>query len=387
MDEINEKLIKQFLLRVRQEGFTLEEKPPRSVASEVNIDIYRGATKIATFDDRQLGEWKLRVRTDDSTREDIKHDYYKLHDTFIYLRDLYMLYDAAEPLKGYVDSLGYRSIMEYNGCTLAVNARNIFGELEFGTFITGSRPTLFGGSTKTIRDNIYFDMDNYPAAKLSFVARSGILPKEQLITPENLQYLHGACCKTMDAEWHTPDDDTKAALGGIISSLEKVQDSFNEVNRRILPVPAQSVQFIEAKILDTGGLFSKLQIDRESLPKGLFAYDITFSRETMEPEKVWPKNTDSRFGTVITNKPLTIGEKGYTDFGCKDFSLNPKKKYTLQEFYSEISSRDKSKDKTPEAEKPSLLGRLDKKAEAIRQNAAQAAKKTPRNDRKKEIGE
>jgi hypothetical protein len=69
-------LVKQFLLRVRQEGYSITENPPRSVASEINMDIYRGTTKICTFDDRQLGErWNFQVRTDDSSREDIKQDF------------------------------------------------------------------------------------------------------------------------------------------------------------------------------------------------------------------------------------------------------------------------------------------------------------------------
>jgi hypothetical protein len=68
MNEVDRMLVKQFLLRVRQEGYSITENPPRSVASEINMDIYRGTTKICTFDDRQLGErWNFQVRTDDST--------------------------------------------------------------------------------------------------------------------------------------------------------------------------------------------------------------------------------------------------------------------------------------------------------------------------------
>ncbi len=107
MNDVEKMLVKQFLLRVRQDGYSLVEQPPRSMASEINTDIYRGKTLICTFDDRQLGErWNLRLTTDDSTREEISGDFYKLHDMFIYLRDLDMIYEAAEPLRGYDDSLG-----------------------------------------------------------------------------------------------------------------------------------------------------------------------------------------------------------------------------------------------------------------------------------------
>ncbi len=52
------------------------------------------------------------------------------------------------------------------------------------TFITGKSRY---GNGKTIVRNLFFDMDKYPLAKLDFVERSGLLPKEQLITPDQHQ--------------------------------------------------------------------------------------------------------------------------------------------------------------------------------------------------------
>ena len=159
MTDTEKMLAKQFLLRVRQEGYSIVENSPLPVASGMNIDIYRGKTKICTFDDRNLGEgWYLRVRTDDSTREEIKADYSKLFYTFINLRDLYMIYEAAEPLRGYDQSLGYRAIMQYNNCVLAVRGQSRLGELEFGTFIIGKKSRGYGDSN-TILHNTYFDIN------------------------------------------------------------------------------------------------------------------------------------------------------------------------------------------------------------------------------------
>jgi hypothetical protein len=179
MNDVEEMLTRQFLLRVRQEGYAMEEKPPQSVPG-INIDIYRGKTKICTFDDRQLGDkWRLRLRTYDSADKEIKYDYNKLFYMLINLRELYIIYDVAEPLRGYDQSLGYRAIMQYDNCTLAVRGVSRLGDLEFGTFITGVSRY---GNNKTILHNTFFDMENYQAAKLDFVTRSGLLPKEQLIT-------------------------------------------------------------------------------------------------------------------------------------------------------------------------------------------------------------
>jgi hypothetical protein len=329
MREVDTMLIKQFLLRVRQEGYSITENPPRSMASEINMDIYRGETKICTFDDRQLGEeWKLQVRTDDSAREDIKADYNKLFYMFINLRDLYVIYDTADPLKGYDQSLGYRAIMRHGHYTLAVKGGSRLGDLEFGTFLTDIN--RYG--SKIIRDNIYFDMDSYPLAKLDFVSRSGLLPKEQLITPENIKYLHGCCEKVMDREGRLFDEGTKAALRQTVNSLEKVRDIFRDVEHNTASISASIPLYIEASVLETKGIFTKHQIDRSTLPNGLYAYDIQYSRDAMTPEKVWPNVLGRRFGTVLTKKPLEIGENGYTELGDKGFSLNPEKSLTLREF-------------------------------------------------------
>lgn len=99
MNDIEKMLAKQFLLSVRQEGYAIVENFPQSGILGINIDIYRGKTKICTFDDRSLGDWCLLVSADDSTREDIKQDFHKLfyrHDGG-FLRIGYEYFrDAAE---------------------------------------------------------------------------------------------------------------------------------------------------------------------------------------------------------------------------------------------------------------------------------------------------
>jgi len=328
MNDVDKMLVKQFLLRVRQEGFSIVENPPRHLGG-INIDIYRGKTKICTFDDRQLGErWNLRVVTDDSTRPDIKQDYHNLFYTFIGLRDLYAVYEAAEPLRGYDHSLEYRAIMQHENYVLAVKGGSRHGELEFGTFRTGN--SSYG--RKTICDNIYFDMDAYPLAKLDFVARSGLLPKEQLVTPDNIKYLRGSCEVTVARDGGLYDEATREATRKVITDLHKAEDSFRDVERRISTVPAHDAHYVDAKILAAKGIFTRQEIDRATLPKGLYAYNVQYSRDEMKPELLWNKVLGRRFGTVITRKPLPIGEKGYTELKDNDFTLNPEKRLNLREF-------------------------------------------------------
>jgi hypothetical protein len=337
MNDVEKMLVKQFLLRVRQEGFTLVENPPVTSGSEINIDIYRGKTKICTFDDRQLGGGSLQIRTDDSTRPEIKQDYHNLFYSFIYLRDLYMIYEAATPLQGYDQTLGYKAIMQHNNYVLAVKGGNRLGEIEFVTFRTEKSSRSY--DSNNIRDSVYFDMDAYPLAKQDFVSRSGLLPKEQLITPSNIKYLRGSCEKTMAREGGHFDEGTKSALEKVIINLERAEDSFREVEYRISPIPAQHPLYIDAKIFAAKAIFTRQQIDRATLPKGLHAYDIQFSSDEMKPDKLWPSCIGRRFGTVITKKPLAIGENGYTDIKDNDFTLNSEKRPTLREFQAQNRAR------------------------------------------------
>jgi hypothetical protein len=100
------------------------------------------------------------------------------------------------------------------------------------------------------------------------------LPKEQLITPANIKYLRGSCEKTMEREYGSFDEDTKTALGQLITDLEKAEDSFRDVEYRTSAIPAHNAQYIDAKIYVTKCIFTRQQIDRPTLPKGLYAYDI-----------------------------------------------------------------------------------------------------------------
>jgi hypothetical protein len=181
-------------------------------------------------------------------------------------------------------------------------------------------------------------MDAYPLAKLDFVSRSGLLPKEQFVTPGNIKYLRGSCEKTLAREGGHFDENTKSALEKVITDLEKAEDSFREVEYRTSPIPAQHPLYIDTKIFTAKGIFTRQQIDRATLPKGLHAYDVQFSSDEMKPEKLWPSCIGRRFGTVITKKPLPIGEKGYTDIKDNDFTLNPEKRPTLRDFKQKSAS-------------------------------------------------
>jgi len=175
-------------------------------------------------------------------------------------------------------------------------------------------------------------MDAYPLAKLDFVIRSGLLSKEQLITPDNIKYLRGSCEKMIAREGGLRNENTKTALGQVITDLEKAEDLFRDVEYRVSALPAQSAQYIDTKVFAVNGIFTKQRIDRSTLPKGLLVYDIQYSSNELKPDKLWNSVIGRRFGTVITKKPLMIGEKGYTELKDDAFTLNPERHRTLRDF-------------------------------------------------------
>jgi len=101
--------------------------------------------------------------------------------------------------------------------------------------------------------------------------------------------------------------------------LEKAQDIFREALYHTSEMSAWIPKYIEVKFFDNKDVFIKHQIDRSTVPNGLFAHDIQFSSDELNPEKLWPSVIGRRFGTVITKKPLVVCEKGYTELQEKIF--------------------------------------------------------------------
>lgn len=330
-------LVKQFLFRLRQQGYTIIENPSLIMGKDINIDIYKGESKICTLDDCNLGEWHLQLRNH-ITDGTFSYDYKNLLDMFYPLSELYMIYDKAVPLDGYDYSLEFKTILEHNNHMLAIKS-NRLGELEFGSFQVEKR-----NNYNSIANIKHFDMNGYILAKLDFVSRSGLIPIEHLITHDNIQYLYGACSKVMMKEGQLLNDNTKNEFKGIISNLEVAQDTFRYIQVCETDIHAKRTSYIDTRIFGVKGLFTKRQVDRSTIPKGYYAYNITHS-EHLIPNKIWCEVRNSRlFGTVITSKPLVFEGKGAV-LKENDLKLNPEKHLLLSEFKNRC---DKPKKQEPE---------------------------------------
>lgn len=81
--------------------------------------------------------------------------------------------------------------------------------------------------------------------------------------------------------------------------------------------------FNPVTLFDKPALFTCLRIDRDTVPSGLFAYDI---RHTDSDDGIAGTIEKSVFvnqmGTVITSEPLDFGERGYIPLDDERGDLN-----------------------------------------------------------------
>ena len=74
------------------------------------------------------------------------------------------------------------------------------------------------------------------------------------------------------------------------------------------------------EILGIPGLFTTLRVDRATIPKGVYAYDMqTSEQDWSQPCLLARHITVEHFGTVLTASPVPIPPNGYLDLSPGDF--------------------------------------------------------------------
>lgn len=108
------------------------------------------------------------------------------------------------------------------------------------------------------------------------------------------------------------------------------------------------------EILGIPGLFSTLPIDRDSIPTGMYAYDMQTSAEDWShPSCLAISITEQHYGTVITASPITLPENGSLNLTGEDFCLcTPCEGLTVAEFERKYLSPDYSEHKKNTKNRP-----------------------------------
>lgn len=86
-------------------------------------------------------------------------------------------------------------------------------------------------------------------------------------------------------------------------------------------VNAGTARFEEVEILGIPALFTTLRVDRTTVPKGMYAYDMqTDPEDWSQPCLLGQHITVEHFGTVLTASPIHLPETGYLDLSHGDLN-------------------------------------------------------------------
>lgn len=79
-------------------------------------------------------------------------------------------------------------------------------------------------------------------------------------------------------------------------------------------------------------LFSQLRIDRDTLPKGIYAYDLRHGDDDGIPCTMEKHVVVNYYGTVLSNRPFSLPKEGYKLIGEDDYSFSGLPECTLADY-------------------------------------------------------
>ena len=87
------------------------------------------------------------------------------------------------------------------------------------------------------------------------------------------------------------------------------------------PIDATQERMEAVEVFGVPGLFTTLRVNRATIPKGMYAYDMQTSEEDWsQPCLIARHITVEHYGTVITASPIELPETGYRDMEPGDFT-------------------------------------------------------------------
>lgn len=107
------------------------------------------------------------------------------------------------------------------------------------------------------------------------------------------------------------------------------------------PLNAMNTRFEAVEILEVPGLFTTERIDRTTVPKGMYLYEMqTSEQDWSQPCLLARHITVEHFGTVLTASPIDLPESGYRDLSPGDLNeRNGAEHLTVAEFEEKYLGR------------------------------------------------
>lgn len=86
------------------------------------------------------------------------------------------------------------------------------------------------------------------------------------------------------------------------------------------PLDVMKERFESVEILSIPGLFTTLRVDRATIPKWMYAYEMqTDKTDWLQPHLLGRHITVDHYGTVLTASPIQLPGSGYLDLKPGDF--------------------------------------------------------------------
>lgn len=100
------------------------------------------------------------------------------------------------------------------------------------------------------------------------------------------------------------------------------------------PIDATAERFEAVEILGIPSLFTTQRVNRATVPKGMYAYELQTSPEDWSQPCLLARHiTVAHFGTVLTASPIALPERGYLDLRNGDLDeKNGAEHLTVREF-------------------------------------------------------
>ena len=104
--------------------------------------------------------------------------------------------------------------------------------------------------------------------------------------------------------------------------------------------------FSEIMVLRKPALFHNMRIDRDSVPKGLYLYEVRQDDDGFgDPVQIAKGIMVNHFGSILTREPIKLPPNGYLDIDPqKDWDYSGGESLTVKEFMEKYPVRKKGKE-------------------------------------------
>lgn len=107
---------------------------------------------------------------------------------------------------------------------------------------------------------------------------------------------------------------------------------------------AMEEKYSEIRVLGKPALFHDLRIMRETLPKGVYLYEVRYAESGWpDPVQIARNIMVHYLGSIITREPIKLPPNGYLDIDAdKDWGYVDGKRITIDEFKKKYPVRRKT---------------------------------------------